>query len=125
MNNDRRPSGAPQMPSLRGRGHGGPMGARVNGEKPKNMKRTLVRLLKYIGKSKLLVIALVTIMGIVTLADLEKNGYTLAVNAYIEKPPAPPIDPVKVKQEYFAALDNVKECEERLYQLLKEGGYLE
>ena len=62
---------------------------------------------------------------VVTLADLEKNGYTLAVNAYIEKPPAPPIDPVKVKQEYFAALDNVKECEERLYQLLKEGGYLE
>ena len=62
---------------------------------------------------------------VVTLEDLEKNGYTLAVNAYIEKPPAPPIDPVKVKQEYFAALDNVKECEERLYQLLKEGGYLE
>jgi type I restriction enzyme M protein len=62
---------------------------------------------------------------VVTLADLEKNGCTLAVNAYIEKPPAPPIDPVKVKQEYFAALDNVKECEERLYQLLKEGGYLE
>ena len=62
---------------------------------------------------------------VVTLADLEKNGYTLAVNAYIEKPPAPPIDPVKVKQEYFVALDNVKECEERLYQLLKEGGYLE
>ena len=70
MNNDRRPNGAPQMPPLRGRGHGGPMGARVNGEKPKNMKRTLVRLLKYIGKSKLLVIALVSIMGIVTLADL-------------------------------------------------------
>ena len=62
---------------------------------------------------------------VVTLEDLEKNGYTLAVNAYIEKPPAPPIDPVKVKQEYFAALDNVTECEERLYQLLKEGGYLE
>ena len=61
---------------------------------------------------------------VVTLEDLEKNGYTLAVNAYIEKPPAPPIDPVKVKQEYFAALDNVTECEERLYQLLKEGGYL-
>jgi len=62
---------------------------------------------------------------VVTLEDLEKNGYTLAVNAYIEKPPVPPIDPVKVKQEYFAALDNVTECEERLYQLLKEGGYLE
>ena len=68
MNNDRRPPNAPQMPPLR-RG-GGPMGARVNGEKPKNMKRTLGRLLKYIGKSKLLVITLIAIMGVVTLADL-------------------------------------------------------
>ena len=60
------------MPSLRG-GHGGgrgPMGARVNGEKPKNMKRTLGRLLKYIGRSKLLVITLIAIMAVVTLADL-------------------------------------------------------
>ena len=62
---------------------------------------------------------------VVTLEELESKGYTLSVNAYIEKPPTPPIDPVKVKQEYFAALDNVTECEERLYQLLKEGGYLE
>ena len=68
MNNERRPQGAPQMPPMR-RG-GGPMGARVNGEKPKNMKRTLGRLLRYIGKSKMLVIALIAIMGIVTLADL-------------------------------------------------------
>ena len=62
---------------------------------------------------------------VVTLEDLEKNDYTLAVNSYIEKPKAPPIDPVKVKQEYFAALENVKECENKLYNLLKEGGYLE
>ena len=62
---------------------------------------------------------------VVTLEDLKKNDYTLAVNSYIEKPKAPPIDPVKVKQEYFAALENVKECEEKLYNLLKEGGYLE
>ena len=62
---------------------------------------------------------------VVTLEDLEKNDYTLAVNSYIEKPKAPPIDPAKVKQEYFAALENVKECEDKLYNLLKEGGYLE
>ena len=49
---------------------GGPMGARVNREKPKNLRRTLGRLLKYIGKSKLLVIGLVVIMAIVTLSDL-------------------------------------------------------
>lgn len=62
---------------------------------------------------------------VVTLEELESKGYTLSVNTYIEQPPTPPIDPVKVKQEYFAAIDNVTECEERLYQLLKEGGYLE
>ena len=62
---------------------------------------------------------------VVTLEDLEKNDYTLSVNSYIEKPKAPPIDPVKVKQEYFAALENVKECEDKLYNLLKKGGYLE
>ncbi len=77
MNNDRRPpQNAPQMPPMRGPGGGpggrggGPMGARVNAEKPKNMMKTLGRLLKYIGKSKLLVMALVMIMALVTISDL-------------------------------------------------------
>lgn len=61
---------------------------------------------------------------VVTLDDLKNHGYTLAVNSYIEKPPAPPIDPVKVRQQYYEALDNVKECEEKLVELLKKGGYL-
>ena len=61
---------------------------------------------------------------VVTLDDLKSHGYTLAVNSYIEKPPAPPIDPVKVRQQYYDALDNVKESEERLIELLKKGGYL-
>ena len=61
------------MPEMRrpgGMGGGGPMGARVNAEKPKNTWNTLKRLLKYIGKSKLLLIALVAIMIIVTVSDL-------------------------------------------------------
>ncbi len=63
------------MPPLRpmggpgGRG-GGPMGSRMNAEKPKNLKKTLLRLLSYIGKSKMLVIALIAIMVVVTLTDL-------------------------------------------------------
>ena len=67
MNNDRRPNTPPRMPSTR---PGGPMGARLNSEKPKNLLRTLTRLLKYIGKSKLLVIALICIMAFVTVSDL-------------------------------------------------------
>ena len=62
---------------------------------------------------------------VVTMEDLEKGGYSLSVNSYIEKPPAPPIDPKKVRREYFASLENVKSCEEKLFNLLREGGYLE
>ena len=49
MNNSaQRPQGN-NMPPLRvGPGGHGPMGARVNGEKPRNLKKTLGRLLKYI-----------------------------------------------------------------------------
>ncbi|MBE6597045.1 MAG: ABC transporter ATP-binding protein [Ruminococcaceae bacterium] len=49
---------------------GGPMGARVNAEKPKNAGRSLKRLLHYIGRSKMLIIALVMIMIAVTVSDL-------------------------------------------------------
>ena len=76
MNNQpRKPEVAGGMPPLRpmggpgGRG-GGPMNARVNMEKPKNMGKTLGKLLRYIGRSKLLVIALVAIMVVVTVSDL-------------------------------------------------------
>lgn len=49
---------------------GGPMGARVNREKPQNAAKTLKRLLKYIGKSKLLIVLLIGIMVVVTVSDL-------------------------------------------------------
>ncbi|MBO7302976.1 MAG: ABC transporter ATP-binding protein, partial [Clostridia bacterium] len=58
------------MPDIRGGRGGGPMGARVNKQKPKNTWKTLKKLLKYVGKSKLLIIALLGIMLIVTIADL-------------------------------------------------------
>lgn len=64
------PSGAGMPPLRPGGRQGGPMGARVNGEKPKHASKTLGRLLKYIGKSRLLIILLIGIMVIVTVADL-------------------------------------------------------
>ena len=57
------------MPPLMRRG-GGPMGARMKAEKPKNTKKALSRLLKYIGKSELLVFFLIFIMAISTIAEL-------------------------------------------------------
>lgn len=64
-----RSAGMPPMRPMGGR-QGGPMGARVNREKPKNAGKTLSRLLKYIGKSKLLILCLIGIMVVVTISDL-------------------------------------------------------
>lgn len=53
-----------------GRGPGGPMGARLNKEKPKNMGKTIWRLISYIGRSKYAVLGLLLIISAVTVADL-------------------------------------------------------
>ena len=53
-----------------GRGPGGPMGARLRAEKPKNAKRTVLRLLAYIGRSRMLLFALLFLMLAVTLTEL-------------------------------------------------------
>ena len=49
---------------------GGPMAARLNREKPKNTKKTLVRLIRYIGKSSAILVALLAIMIVVTLVEI-------------------------------------------------------
>ena len=49
---------------------GGPMSERMNAEKPKHTKQTLIRLLRYIGKSGAILAALLVIMVAVTVAEL-------------------------------------------------------
>ena len=63
--------------------------------------------------------------AIVDLQTIREKGYTLAVNTYIEKTPAPPIDTKKVRADYFAALKEVQESEEALMNLLKKEGYID
>ncbi|MBE6937137.1 MAG: ABC transporter ATP-binding protein [Ruminococcaceae bacterium] len=46
------------------------MGARLNAEKPKNTKRTLFRLARYIGKSGWVLVGLLAIMLVVTLVEI-------------------------------------------------------
>ena len=53
-----------------GRGPGGPHGAMMTREKPKNMKRTVLKLIKYIGSSKYLVMGLLFVMIFTTLLNL-------------------------------------------------------
>ena len=61
----------------------------------------------------------------VDLSTIASKDYTLSVNQYIEKTPAPPIDPVKVRREFLRALEDVKTAEARLKELLQEGGWLD
>ncbi|MGN0622617.1 MAG: ABC transporter ATP-binding protein [Oscillospiraceae bacterium] len=60
----------PPMPPMgtkgKGPGPGGPHGARITVEKPKNGKATLKKLIKYIGKSRYLFFSLIVVMLIIT-----------------------------------------------------------
>lgn len=69
MNN---PRGIPSGPQRGGPGGrpGGPMAGRLNAEKPKNTGKILGRLLKYIGSSRGILIAIIIIMAAVTALDL-------------------------------------------------------
>lgn len=57
-------------PGGRRGGPGGMMGARLNKEKPKNLGKTLLRLVKVIGRSKYFLFALLLTMSAVTVLDL-------------------------------------------------------
>ena len=57
-----RPGGGP--------GRGGPMAGRMAMQKPKNAGKTILRLIKYIGKSRAILISLLVIMAAVTLLEL-------------------------------------------------------
>lgn len=75
MAEQNRRSQTPSMDFRPGRPAGGPMSSRMNVQKPKNMRKTIGRLLKYIGKSKYILIGLCLIMLAVTLLDLLNPFY--------------------------------------------------
>lgn len=61
---------------------------------------------------------------VVTLDDIRDKDYTLAVNTYVEKKEQEVVSPGIVRQQYFAALDEVREAENKLKELLLKGGYV-
>ena len=65
---ERRPAAAPSF-DMRPGGRGNPH-SRASVQKPKNMKKTVARLLRYIGSSRYILIALLVIMLVVTAAEL-------------------------------------------------------
>lgn len=62
---------------------------------------------------------------IVSIADLDAAGNTLAVNTYIEKKKQEVVAPEIVRVQYFEALENVKKAEAKMKALLIEGGYVD
>ncbi|MCM1236922.1 MAG: N-6 DNA methylase, partial [Ruminococcus flavefaciens] len=66
----------------------------------------------------------VEFVKIVTLADIEKKGYTLAINNYIEKKEQKTIPPEEVRRQYFEAYKEMLEAEKKLKELLLKGGYV-
>ncbi|RGS45277.1 N-6 DNA methylase [Holdemanella biformis] len=62
---------------------------------------------------------------IVSIADIDAKGNTLAVNTYIEKKKQVVVAPEIVRAQYFEALKNVKEAENKMKKLLIQGGYVD
>lgn len=61
---------------------------------------------------------------VVTLDDIRDKDYTLSVNTYVEKKEQEVVSPEIVRQQYFAALDEVREAENKLKELLLKGRYV-
>ena len=61
---------------------------------------------------------------IVTLEDVRKRDYSLAVNQYIERKEQERVAPSEVRRQYFKALEDVYRAEERMRKLLIAGGYV-
>ena len=68
--NIKAPDTRPNMPPMRPGGGRGPHSARINMEKPKNTGKTLKRLLHYIGRSKILLVAMLCVTLFITVLDL-------------------------------------------------------
>ncbi len=61
---------------------------------------------------------------VVDIEELRAKDYTLSVNSYIEKRVQKTVDTAEIKRQFFAALEEVREAEERFKRLLAEGGYI-
>lgn len=61
---------------------------------------------------------------VVSIEEMREKDYTLQVNSYIERSGPPPIEPETIRGEFHEALAAVYAAEDKLYQLLKKGGYV-
>lgn len=64
------------------------------------------------------------LVKIATSEEIAAKDYTLQVNSYIERLVQESTPPHEVKENFFKALDAVAEAENKLYDLLVKGGYI-
>ena len=61
---------------------------------------------------------------IVTIKDIEDNGFDLNVNKYIEKKKQKAVPPEIVRKNYYDSLEALHKAEDKMQRLLIEGGYV-
>ncbi len=61
---------------------------------------------------------------VATIAKVREKDYTLAINNYIEKSERETVPPAEVRRQYLEAYDEMIETEDRMRQLLLEGGFV-
>ncbi|WP_431810739.1 N-6 DNA methylase [Lysinibacillus capsici] len=61
---------------------------------------------------------------VVTIPDVRKKDYTLAINNYIEKKAQEIVPPAEVRKQYFGVFNEMLEAEKTMRNLLMEGGYV-
>lgn len=61
---------------------------------------------------------------VVTIEDLRSRDFTLSVSTYIEKKPVATASPEEIRRQFFTALQEAYAAEDKLKELLQEGGYI-
>ena len=58
----------------------------------------------------------------VTIPEIQEKDYSLAINNYIEKKEQETVPPAEIRRQYFEAFKEMIDAEEKMRQLLMEGG---
>lgn len=61
--------------------------------------------------------------AIVTLEDVEREGYVLSASNYVEREREEAEPPVETRRRFYELLEQTRESEKRLHDLLEKGGY--
>ena len=59
-----------------------------------------------------------------TIPEIKEKDYSLAINNYIEKKEQENVPPAEIRRQYFEALEEMIAAEEKMRQLVLEGGYI-